>query len=65
MIKPILNMTIFGAIWYQGESNQGDAHTFRDPSGSFPMMSYGCRFPAMIADWRTKWHAGTMTSTSM
>ena len=22
MIKPLLNMTIYGAVWYQGESNQ-------------------------------------------
>ena len=32
---------------YQGESNQGDKYTEKDMNG-LPMMSYGCRFPAMI-----------------
>ena len=55
MIKPLLNMTILGAIWYQGEWNQGDKYGNWDtPSGTdqnnLPMMTYGCRFPAMIAD---------------
>jgi sialate O-acetylesterase len=31
-----------GAIWYQGESNTGHADY------------YGCAFPAMINDWRSK-----------
>ena len=30
------------AIWYQGETNVGNA------------ASYACTFPAMIEDWRTK-----------
>jgi hypothetical protein len=29
-----------GAVWYQGESNQGDHITEKDPAG-IPMMSYG------------------------
>ena len=29
-----------------------------------PMMSYGCRFPAMIADWRKKWNEGSMGQTA-
>ena len=49
MIKPLLNMTIKGAIWYQGESNQGDPLSFQDPQG-LPMAQYGCHFPSMIAD---------------
>lgn len=43
MIVPFLNQTIAGALWYQGESNSGDA------------KGYACMFPAMIADWRVKW----------
>eukprot|EP00965_Chrysotila_dentata_P236332 6201261-Pleurochrysis_carterae.AAC.1 len=35
-------MRLRGAIWYQGEANAGA------PS------SYACRFPAMVADWRSK-----------
>jgi hypothetical protein len=42
MIYPLINMRFKGAIWYQGEANDGD------PTG------YCCRFPAMIADWRKK-----------
>lgn len=43
MIHPFLKMTIFGAIWYQGEANAGAPST------------YNCTFPAMIDDWRNKW----------
>lgn len=63
MVKPILNMTITGAIWYQGESNQGDPYTGKDRNG-LSIPSYGCRFPAMIADWRAKWAAGSAGTTS-
>ena len=47
MIAPLLNMTIRGAIWYQGEANSGAPEL------------YGCQLPAMIDDWRAKWHEGT------
>ena len=40
MIAPITNMTIKGAIWYQGESNAGAAYLYRD------------LFPTMIENWR-------------
>ncbi|XP_059144149.1 sialate O-acetylesterase-like isoform X2 [Physella acuta] len=43
MIYPMLGMTIYGAIWYQGE---GDA---QDP---VMLNRYNCTFPAMIDDWR-------------
>ncbi|XP_048239870.1 sialate O-acetylesterase-like isoform X2 [Haliotis rufescens] len=45
MVFPLLNMTIYGAIWYQGESNEvTNVH------------KYNCTFPAMIDDWRQKFH---------
>ncbi|CAH1269674.1 SIAE [Branchiostoma lanceolatum] len=47
MIHPILNMTIKGAIWYQGESNADHPD------------SYLCLFPAMIDSWRSSWYLGT------
>lgn len=50
MIFPLLNMTIKGAIWYQGEANV------------FNPSNYSCTFPAMIADWRVKWAAASGTS---
>jgi sialate O-acetylesterase len=46
MLYPLRNMTIKGAIWYQGESNVGRAYRYRDI------------FPAMIYDWRRLWGQG-------
>lgn len=46
MIAPLLNYTIKGAIWYQGESNTGN------PAG------YSQLFSSMITDWRQKWGQG-------
>jgi len=42
MIVPILPMRFKNAVWYQGESNAGQA------------AYYACQFPAMISDWRQK-----------
>lgn len=47
MIHPYLPMTIKGAIWYQGEANSGNSNL------------YACQFPAMISDWRKKFHAAS------
>ena len=46
MIAPLLNYTIKGTVWYQGESNCSD------PTG------YGAMLNSMIADWRQKWGEG-------
>ncbi len=46
MIHPLLNMTIKGVIWYQGESNATRAYQYRK------------LFPAMITDWRNNWQQG-------
>ncbi|VDI29979.1 sialate O-acetylesterase [Mytilus galloprovincialis] len=48
MIHPFLKSTIYGALWYQGEANYGNA------------FDYACRFPAMIDDWRSKFHAASL-----
>eukprot|EP00117_Sycon_ciliatum_P049925 scpid15436/ scgid35319/ Sialate O-acetylesterase; Sialic acid-specific 9-O-acetylesterase; Yolk sac protein 2; Sialate O-acetylesterase small subunit; Sialate O-acetylesterase large subunit len=47
MIHPYLPMRMSGAIWYQGECNVGASPQH---GGEY----YGCQFPAMIDDWRTK-----------
>ena len=52
MIRPFINTTIYGVIWYQGESN-----TVINP------YLYNCTFPAMINDWREKWYRGTKLNT--
>ena len=46
MIAPLLPYGIRGAIWYQGESNNGHAAQYRT------------LFPAMIANWRQVWGEG-------
>ncbi|XP_074662823.1 sialate O-acetylesterase-like [Tubulanus polymorphus] len=50
MINPLLNMTIYGSIWYQGESN-----------AMHNRHNYNCTFPAMIADWRLKFSSHSQT----
>ncbi|XP_072248955.1 sialate O-acetylesterase isoform X2 [Leuresthes tenuis] len=54
MIHPLLSMTIYGAIWYQGEAN-ADYH--RD--------KYNCSFPALIDDWRMAFHQGSGGQTAL
>ena len=46
MLHPIVNYTIKGAIWYQGESNSGKAYLYKT------------LFPAMVKSWREEWKQG-------
>ncbi|KAG8434692.1 hypothetical protein GDO86_012884 [Hymenochirus boettgeri] len=52
MIHPLLNMTIKGAIWYQGEHNT-DMNT----------DLYNCTFPSLIEDWRLSFYEGSNGQT--
>ncbi|KAI3354460.1 hypothetical protein L3Q82_018972, partial [Scortum barcoo] len=54
MIHPLLNMTIKGALWYQGEAN-----TY------YQTETYNCSFPAMIDDWRMAFHHGSGGQTAL
>jgi len=47
MIQPLLPFAIRGAIWYQGESNAGQA------------QQYQTLFPLMIRSWRNAWNQGS------
>lgn len=46
MIHPLINLSISGAIWYQGEANASRAY------------EYASLFPDMISDWRVHWNQG-------
>jgi sialate O-acetylesterase len=46
MIHPLLNVSITGVIWYQGEANAWRAFQYRRA------------FPLMIMDWRKRWGQG-------
>jgi len=48
MIAPIINYSIRGFCWYQGEANTGRAE------------EYARLQPAQIADWRSKWQQGEL-----
>lgn len=49
MIAPLMPFAIKGVIWYQGESNAGQAYQYRT------------LFPAMIKNWRDDWKQGNFT----
>jgi sialate O-acetylesterase len=46
MVHPILPHAIRGVLWYQGESNTGNANLYRTA------------FPLLIQDWRKHWEQG-------
>jgi len=48
MLAPIINYTIKGFLWYQGESNSGRPD------------EYAKLQPALIADWRNEWQQGQL-----
>lgn len=49
MISPLAGYGLRGAIWYQGESNVGEADKYR------------ARLGAMVRDWRARWGQGDFT----
>ena len=46
MMAPVVPFAIRGALWYQGESNAGEADQYRE------------LLPLMIRAWRAKWNEG-------
>jgi sialate O-acetylesterase len=47
MLAPLLNYSIKGVIWYQGESNTGSPKGYKE------------KIEAMLQDWREKWQLGS------
>ena len=48
MIQPLTQMSIRGALWYQGEANTGHNKEI-----------YDCTFENMISSWRQRWNENT------
>ncbi len=48
MVAPLINYTLKGMLWYQGEANSSHG------------AEYAKLQPAMIADWRSKWKEGNI-----
>jgi hypothetical protein len=55
MIAPLLRTPIFGAIWYQGETDT----TVGGSTVAARAAGYSCTFRAMLKDWRAKFHAAS------
>jgi len=48
MVSPAIRFAIKGFVWYQGETNTGNA------------KGYAQLLPALIKDWRSKWKQGDL-----
>jgi sialate O-acetylesterase len=48
MVAPVINYTVKGLVWYQGESNSTRA------------SEYGQLLKALITDWRNNWQQGDL-----
>jgi sialate O-acetylesterase len=48
MVAPAIRFGVKGFLWYQGESNTGNA------------KEYKLLMPALIADWRARWQEGDL-----
>lgn len=80
MIHPLLNMTIKGAIWYQGKATcTGIRCSVKlrvchasirlvllsgEANTDYHQEKYNCSFPAMIDDWRMAFHQGSGGQTA-
>ena len=54
MIHPFVKMTIYGVVYYQGETNSISK-----------VNDYSCMFPGLIDAYRANWYEGTEANTRM
>ena len=68
MINPLLKNTIYGALWYQGNTAESTIFALTDylcitgeANAGWNRDQYGCTFTTMINDWRKLWnqHSGS------
>ena len=52
MIHPFVKMTIYGVVYYQGETNSINKTN-----------DYSCMFPGLIDAYRANWYEGTEANT--
>ena len=70
MIAPVVNYTIYGAIWYQGENNVFQCQPNLPPGDPNACGSaeagtgYGCFMAQMVAAWRQEWSSSPLSGTS-
>lgn len=53
-VRPYLDMSIKGWVYYQGENNCGGLHG-NSGTSSQPASGYGCMMPNLVKLWRQQW----------
>ena len=57
MILPLTNISIKGAVWYQGENNGAN------PGNWLKNQGYACMLPRLINNWRREWLENNLASS--
>jgi hypothetical protein len=65
MITPLLRMPIKGAIWYQGETDTNAGGAPAGVGSHDRAQNYNCTLPAMVRDWRSKFHVASGGATAV
>ena len=68
MIHPFTRMTIYGAIWYQGKTDDGEKKNFcclGESNSGRNTDKYPCTFSNMIRFWRQAWDERTNHTTDI